>query len=130
MLIGQMGILIVDDVNAMRMQIKDLMKSFGFRKVMTAPSGQEAMQMMEANPIHLVLCDWQMHPVTGLEFLSYIRKHPEFSKTAFIMVTADSTRDRVIEAIKAGVDDYIVKPLTHNQIQDKVYSVLLRRQLL
>src|SRR5687767_739177 len=109
MLREEVGILVVDDVAAMRTQISDLLKSFGFRKIRTATSGEEAKAFLQLVETHLILRDWQMQTMNGLEFLKYVRAHPNFGKVPFIMVTAESTKERVIEAIKSGVDDYLVK---------------------
>jgi two-component system chemotaxis response regulator CheY len=130
MLREEVGILVVDDVNTMRVQIKDLLNSFGFRKITLAASGEEAKTKLTAEPIHLILCDWHMTPTDGLEFLKFVRAQEQHKNIAFIMVTAESTKERVVEAIKTGVDDYLVKPLTQAQIQNKVYGVLLRKQVL
>ncbi len=130
MLRDEVGILVVDDVNTMRVQIKDLLKSFGFRNIHLAGGGEEGKAMLERQSIHLILCDWHMSPTDGLDFLKYVRAHDLHKSTAFIMVTAESTKERVVEAIKSGVDDYLVKPLTPAQIQTKVYGVLLRKQVL
>lgn len=130
MLREEVGILVVDDVNTMRVQIKDLLKTFGFKKITLASNGEEAKGFLEAEPIHLILCDWHMAPVDGMEFLKYVRAHDTHKGTAFVMVTAEGTKEKVVEAIKSGVDDYLVKPLTPVQIQNKVYGVLLRKQVL
>ena len=76
------------------------------------------------------MADWQMSPTDGMELLKYVREHAEHKSMAFIMVTAENTKEKVIAAIKSGVDDYLVKPLTAAQIQNKVYGVLLKRQIL
>jgi two-component system, chemotaxis family, chemotaxis protein CheY len=130
MLREEVGILVVDDVNTMRVQIKDLLKQFGFRKVTLAANGEEAKGFLETEAVHLIMCDWHMTPVDGMEFLKYVRAHDRHKATPFIMVTAESTKEKVVEAIKSGVDDYLVKPLTPIQIQNKVYGVLLRKQVL
>jgi two-component system chemotaxis response regulator CheY len=122
-------ILIIDDVNAVRIQLRDLLRTFGFKNVKLAANAQEAKAALESEPFHLVLCDWHMTPVTGFEFLTFVRQHPAFGKIPFIMVTAETTREMVLDAIKSGVDDYIIKPLTLNHMS-KVYSVLLKRQVL
>src|SRR5262249_29846805 len=121
---GDVNILVVDDVNTMRIRIKELLKSFGFRKIHLAGTAQEAKEILEAEPFHLILCDWHMATVDGLEFLKFVRQNPTFGKIAFVLITAESTRELVLEAIQAGVDDYIVKPLTLAHI-NKVYGVLL-----
>ena len=124
------GVIVIEDVNSMRIQIKDLLKQFGFRKIRTEDNAEKAKLAMELDKYHLILCDWHMEPITGMDFLKYIRAHPTHKDTAFIMVTAESTKERVIDALKCGVDDYLLKPLTIMQIQNKVYGVLLKRNIL
>lgn len=130
MLREKVSILVVDDVNSMRVQIRELLKGFGFRRVTVAENGEAAKQELEVGAFQLVLADWHMVPCDGFELLKYIRSHPEFKSMPYIMVTAECTKEKVIEAIKAGVDDYLVKPLTPLQIQTKVYGVLLKKQVL
>jgi two-component system chemotaxis response regulator CheY len=130
MLREEINILVVDDVNTMRVQVKELLKSFGFKKITAASNGEEAKKLLDLEDVHLVLADWKMEPGDGMDLLLYVRKHPQHKNMPFIMVTAESTKEKVIEVIKAGVDDYLVKPLTPVQIQNKVYGVLLRKQVL
>ncbi len=126
---SEVRILIIDDVNAVRIQLRDLLRSFGFKNVKVAANAQEAKAQLEAEPFHLILCDWHMTPINGFEFLTFVRNHPALGKMPFIMVTAETTRELVLDAIKSGVDDYIIKPLTLNHMS-KIYSVLLKRQVL
>jgi two-component system chemotaxis response regulator CheY len=121
-------ILIVDDVNTMRMQIKELLKAFGFQNLAMVSNGEEAKIELTKNPYDLILCDWHMEPCDGLELLKHVRKDTHFKAIAFVLITAESTKERVIEAIKSGVDDYLIKPLTRVQIETKVYSVLLKKR--
>jgi two-component system chemotaxis response regulator CheY len=121
-------ILIVDDVNTMRMQIKELLKAFGFQHLSMVSNGEEAKIELAKNPYDLILADWHMEPCDGLQLLKYVRQEPNFKAIAFVLITAESTKERVIEAIKAGVDDYLIKPLTRVQIETKVYSVLLKKR--
>ncbi|MGK5082365.1 response regulator [Bdellovibrionota bacterium FG-1] len=130
MLREEVGILVVDDVNTMRVQIKELLNSFGFRKISLASNGQEAQKILTSQPIHLVLADWHMTPTDGMELLKFVRTHEQLKTMAYIMVTAEGTKEQVVLAIKSGVDDYLIKPLTAVQIQNKVYGVLLRKQVL
>jgi two-component system chemotaxis response regulator CheY len=122
------SILIVDDVNTMRMQIKELLKTFGFQKLTTVSNGEEAKVELSKNSYSLVLCDWHMEPCDGISLLRYVRQDPALKSIAFVMITAESTKERVVEAIKEGVDDYLIKPLTRVQIETKVYSVLLKKR--
>jgi two-component system, chemotaxis family, chemotaxis protein CheY len=121
MLREEVGILVIDDVNAMRVQIRELLKSAGFKRITLASNGDEAKQLIECGKYHLVLSDWHMAPTDGMELLKYLRAHPDYKDIAFIMVSAENTRERVVEAIKAGTDDYLIKPLTPVQIESKVF---------
>src|SRR6185437_2163505 len=122
------NILVVDDVNTMRTQIRDLLRGFGFQNVTLVANGEEAKVALNAGPIHLILCDWHMEPTDGMALLKYVRTQPTIKNIAFLMVTAESTKELVMEAIKGGVDDYLVKPLTRAQIETKVYTVLLKKR--
>jgi two-component system chemotaxis response regulator CheY len=122
------NILVVDDVNTMRTQIRDLLKAFGFKNITTVANGEEAKAELIVKTYHLVLADWHMEPTNGIELLKFVRAHPALKGMAFLMVTAESTKERVVEAIKTGVDDYLVKPLTRAQIETKVYTVLLKKR--
>jgi len=126
----EVSILVADDVNTMRVQIRELLRGFGFRKITVVANGEEAKKILENEPVHLVLADWQMSPVDGLELLQYVRSQDKFKGLPYIMVTAEGTKEKVVEAIKAGVDNYLVKPLTPVEIQNKVYGVLLQKQVL
>ena len=123
-------ILIIDDVNSMKVQLKDLLRLFGFRAIYSADNGEEAKELMQTNEFHLVLADWHMEPTNGLQLLQWTRAQSVYNDLAFIMVTADNTKESVIQAIQNGVDDYLIKPLTILQVQNKVYAVLFKRKIL
>ncbi len=124
------SILVADDVNTMRIQIKELLRGFGFRKILACPNGEEVKSQLEVQKVHLILADWHMFPTSGLELLTYLRAHPEYQNIAFVMVTAESTMESVVEAVNCGVDEYLLKPLTALQVQTKVYGALLKRRVL
>lgn len=130
MLREEVGILVVDDVNTMRIQIRDLLKQFGFKKITLAAGTPEAKAALETETIHLIMADWHMEPLDGMELLRYVRNHPQHKNVCFIMVTAEGVKEKVIEAIRSGVDNYLVKPLTPVEIQNKVYGILLKKQVL
>jgi len=127
MLREDINVLIVDDVNAMRVQVTELMTGFGFKKLTAVGSVDEAKGVLAAGRTQLVICDWHMTPVDGLELLKYIRSQATLKEIAFLMLTAESTKEKVLEAVKAGVDDYLIKPLMLEQIQTKVQTVLVKR---
>src|SRR6185436_44885 len=105
MSLADVPVLVAEDVNSTRFQIRDVLKECGFRKITLAASGEEAKACLMSEPASLVLCDWYMTPTTGFELLKFIRSTEKLKGIAFIMVTGESTKERVIEAIHAGVDD-------------------------
>ena len=127
---GEISILVVDDVFAMLVQLKDLLQQSGFRKISAASSGMEAVELLQADEFHVILCDWQMSPMNGLQVLQYVRSSPKYRGTIFVMVTAESTKDKVVEAIRAGVDHYLVKPILLDDLQHKLYQVLIKKKVL
>jgi two-component system, chemotaxis family, chemotaxis protein CheY len=130
MLREEIEVLIIDDVNSTRMHVRELMKDQGFRKINLCAHGEEAKAYLEKNPCHLILCDWHMEPTNGIEVLKFVRSHPRLRETPFLMLTGEGTKERVIQAIQTGVDDYMLKPLTAAQIQAKVFGVLLKKKVL
>ena len=120
----KMPVLIVDDYATMLRIIKNLLKQIGFENIDDATNGGEAFQKMKLKKYGLVISDWNMQPVTGIEFLRNVRKDPELKSTPFIMVTAESKTDNVLEARAAGVSNYIVKPFSSEILKGKIASVL------
>ncbi|MBI3535082.1 MAG: response regulator [Deltaproteobacteria bacterium] len=123
------SIIVADDVNTMRIQIKELLRMFGFKKILLCANGEEVKKLMELEKIQLILSDWHMFPTDGLDLLKHIRAHPIHKETAFVMVTAESTIDKVMEAVTSGVDEYLLKPLTAMQVQSKVHGALLKKRM-
>ncbi len=123
-------IIIVDDVQSMRIQVKEILKSCGFEKIRSAANGLEALKMMNETPADLLLCDWHMAPMSGLELLREVRGKEPIRKTAFIMLTAEGTKERVLEALQSGLDDYVMKPFTPEHARLKVMGALLKRKVL
>lgn len=130
MRVQDLHVLVADDVNAMRVQIRDLLKGVGFEKVHLVSSGQEALDTLSRHNMHLILSDWRMEPMGGVDLLKAVRNHPQYHNLAFVLVTAESAKDHVVQAIQAGVDDYLVKPLTVEAIQSKVFKTLIKRGFL
>lgn len=123
-------ILVVDDVNAMRVQIQKLLETTGFKKILQADSGEAAKKILENEPVNFIVSDWHMEPMSGMDLLAWVRAQPKIKGLPFIMVTAEATKEEVVKAIQAGVDQYIVKPLTKEQIQDKILTVLVKKKVL
>jgi two-component system chemotaxis response regulator CheY len=127
---AQVEIIVVDDVQSMRIQVKEILRSCGFEKIRSAGSGLEALRMMNEQRAHLLICDWHMAPMSGMELLKEVRGKDALRNTAFVMLTAEGTKERVLEAVKSGLDDYIMKPFTTEHARLKVMGALLKRNLL
>ncbi len=121
-----MSILIVDDYNTMLRIIKNLLKQLGFNNIDEATDGGMAFDMVKQKKYGLIISDWNMEPVTGIEFLRNIRgaEGASYQRTPFIMVTAESKTENVIEAKKSGVNNYIVKPFNAETLKTKMTAVL------
>ena len=121
-----MRVLIVDDYNTMLRILRNLLKMLGFDNVDEANDGTEALQKLreEDSDYGLVISDWNMEPMTGIQFLRELRSDESLKSTPFIMVTAESELDNVIAAKEAGVSNYIVKPFTAETLKAKLVSVL------
>lgn len=121
-------ILIVDDMATMRQLVKGQLRGMGFKNFLEAENGEAGFNALEAQsksnePIQLVLSDWNMPVMTGLDFLKKVRANPGFKDLPFLMITAEGEQSQVIEAIKSGVSNYLVKPFTPAAIQEKILAV-------
>ncbi len=120
-----MNVLIVDDYATMLRIIKNLLKQLGFNNIDEASDGSEAYEKLKQKQYGLVISDWNMEPMTGLEFLKQVRASDKDYKTVpFIMVTAESKTENVIAAKQAGVNNYIVKPFNAETLKMKITAVL------
>jgi two-component system chemotaxis response regulator CheY len=121
-----MNILIVDDYKTMLRIIRNLLKQLGFPNVDEATDGAMALSLMRGQGAHygLVISDWNMEPMTGLQLLREVRSDAKLKATPFIMVTAESKSENVIAAKEAGVSNYIVKPFNAETLKSKMVSVL------
>ena len=120
-----MNVLIVDDYNTMLRIIKNLLKQLGFNNVDEATDGSAAYEKVKSKQYGLIISDWNMEPMTGLDLLKQIRASGEsFKDTPFIMVTAESKTENVIAAKQAGVNNYIAKPFNAETLKTKISSVL------
>ena len=117
-------ILVVDDFATMRKVIRNLLKQVGYENIVEAEDGVTALRVLKSQKIDLVISDWNMPNMTGLELLKAVRADEELKATPFLMVTAEALQDNVIAAVKAGVSNYIVKPFTAEVLNDKIKKIL------
>jgi two-component system, chemotaxis family, chemotaxis protein CheY len=118
------NILIVDDYKTMLRIVRSLLNQIGFNNIDDASDGAMALEKIKEKHYELVISDWNMEPMTGLELLKNIRANEKTKDIPFIMVTAESKTDNVIEAKEAGVNNYIVKPFNAETLRAKLVSVL------
>ncbi len=119
-----MNVLIVDDYKTMLRIVGNLLKQLGFKNVFEATDGGTALTMMREKEYGLVISDWNMESMTGLQLLKEVRADPKLKAVPFIMVTAESKTENVIAAKQAGVNNYIVKPFNAETLKQKIISVL------
>ena len=120
-----MRILIVDDYKTMLRIIRNLLKQLGFNNIDEAIDGSSALAMLRSGTTYgLVISDWNMEPMTGLQLLREVRADAHLKSLPFIMVTAESKTENVIAAKEAGVSNYIVKPFNAETLKTKMSSVL------
>ena len=125
--ISKQSVLLVEDVLTMRFHLKQMLVEMGFGRIQTAASLEEAQLVLMVESVDIVLCDWYLGSGSGLELLRFLRKKPEGSQTVFVMLTAENTKEKVLEALKSGVDDYLMKPVSASTVKAKLLSVLEKR---
>jgi DNA-binding response OmpR family regulator len=122
-----LNVLVVDDAAFIRDLIKKAMRdSYPSFKIHEAGDGRKAQGILKSNPIDLVLCDWEMPEMSGLELITWMRAEERYAKTPFMMITSRGERDHVIKAVTAGVSDYIGKPFTRDNFLGKVNKLLAK----
>jgi two-component system, chemotaxis family, chemotaxis protein CheY len=118
-----MQVLIVDDYKTMLRIVRNLLKQIGFENVDEASDGGSALAKMRQKEYGLVISDWNMEPMTGLQLLKEVRADAKLKTVPFIMVTAESKTENVVAAKEAGVSNYIVKPFNAATLKEKLVSV-------
>ena len=119
-----MNILIVDDYKTMLRIIRNLLKQIDFNHVEEASDGTEALEKLRTGQFGLVISDWNMQPMTGLQLLQEVLADTRLKSTPFIMITAESKAENVVAAKQAGVSNYIVKPFNAETLKEKIEKVL------
>jgi two-component system chemotaxis response regulator CheY len=119
-----MPVLVVDDSRTMARLARNLLMLIGFNDVDDVYDGTTALARLRERQYGLVLCDWNMQPITGYALLKQIRADPNLQRLPVIMLTAETTRENVIAAREAGANGYIVKPFNGETLKQKVAAVL------
>lgn len=124
---NKVSVLVVDDASFIRDLVKKgLRDHFPGIQIDEAINGRKAQQMLARQPVDLILCDWEMPELSGLELLTWCREQEALKSTPFIMVTSRGDKENVVQAIQAGVSDYIGKPFSNDQLVTKVRKALHR----
>ncbi len=123
----RMKVLIVDDFATMRKIVRNILKQIGFEDITEAEDGSAALQVLKNETIGLVVTDWNMPNMTGLDLLRNIRQDPKIGQTPVLMVTAEGLKENVLEAVKAGVNNYVVKPFTAEILQEKIEAIFRKQ---
>ena len=122
-----MKVLVVDDMSTMRRIVRNVLKQIGYTSVEEAPDGKEALKKLKGGGFGLVVTDWNMPVMTGLELLKVIRVDAELKILPVLMVTAEAQKENIIEAIQAGVSNYVVKPFTAEALLEKLTKVFAKK---
>ena len=121
-----MRVLIVDDFSTMRRIIKNLLSDLGFNNSVEAEDGHSALAVLRQDAVELVVTDWNMPGMSGIELLRAIRADEQLRALPVLMVTAEAKREQIIEAAQSGVNGYVIKPFTAATLSDKLGKVFER----
>ncbi len=121
---ADLKILAIDDSPTMRRIIINTLKRAGFEDVIEASDGKDALVKMKVEKVNFVITDWNMPEMDGLTFVTTVRAMDEYKSLPILMVTTRSVKDDILEAMKAGVNNYIVKPFTPETLKAKIDQVL------
>jgi two-component system chemotaxis response regulator CheY len=115
-----MKVLVVDDFATMRRIVKNILNQIGLKNIIEADDGSTALEVLKKDKVDLIMSDWNMPKVTGLELLKAVRSDESMQDIPFLMVTAEGQKDSVIQTVQAGVSDYIIKPFTADTVKEKL----------
>jgi two-component system chemotaxis response regulator CheY len=123
-----MKILVVDDFSTMRRIVRNLLVELGFSSplIQEADDGDNALTMLRSTPFDLVITDWNMPNMSGIDLLRAIRAEPSIKALPVLMVTAENNRDQIIAAAQAGVNGYVVKPFSAATLEEKLARIFER----
>ncbi len=117
-------VLIVDDFITMRRIVRKILRDLDFEDIIEAEDGSAAMEVLQKTSVDLIVSDWNMPKMTGLELLRQVRSTENLKDIPFLMLTAEAQKENIVEAIKAKVSNYIVKPFTAAGLQEKLAKIL------
>jgi two-component system chemotaxis response regulator CheY len=118
-----MKILTVDDFSTMRRIIRNMLRQLGYTNILEAEDGAEALSLLQREKVDFVISDWNMPNMSGLELLKAIRADEHLKPLPVLLVTAEALKENVVEAVKAGVNNYVVKPFTAEKLKEKIDAI-------
>ena len=118
-----MKILIVDDFATMRKIVRTLFEKLGFHKLSEAEDGIDALNKLRAAPFDFIVSDWNMPNMMGLDLLKAVRADEQLKDIPFLMITAESQKENVVQAVQAGVSNYVVKPFNQDVVETKLVQI-------
>ncbi len=121
-------VLVVDDRSTMRRIVKNVLKQIGFADMVEAENGQDALNKLKSENIGLIVSDWNMPVMQGIELLRAVRADAELKHLPFLMVTVEAQKENIIEAVQAGVSNYVVKPFSAEALQGKLEKIFAKAQ--
>ncbi|TVQ44045.1 MAG: response regulator [Gammaproteobacteria bacterium] len=121
-----MKILIVDDFSTMRRIIKNLLRELGFSNTVEADDGDSALPLLKGGDIDFLITDWNMPNMPGIELLKHVRANPATRHLPVLMVTAEASREQIVQAAEAGVNGYVIKPFTAQTLEQKISKIFER----
>ncbi len=119
--------LIVDDQSQMLIHLRGMLKAGGYKKSACVDSGREALRIMKKYPVDFIIADWQMPNMTGVELLKIVKEDPTYCDIPFLMITGEMTKEKVVYAVEEGVDGYLVKPISQDQVITAVRDILYEK---
>ncbi|HYA40819.1 MAG TPA: response regulator [Syntrophobacteraceae bacterium] len=117
-------VLIVDDFVTMRRILRKILRDLTFENIIEAEDGSAAVDVLKTTKVDLIVSDWNMPRMTGLELLKHVRGDNGIKDTPFLMVTAEAQKENIVEAVKARVSNYIVKPFTAATLEEKLAKIV------
>jgi two-component system, chemotaxis family, chemotaxis protein CheY len=117
------NVLIVDDFQSMRRIISTCLKQLGFNNIFEAINGEDALRILGKRKVGLIVSDWNMPKINGLELLKAVRADDNLKGIPFLMLTTEGHKENVVEAVQAGVSNYIVKPFTLETLKTKLERI-------
>ncbi len=120
-------VLVVDDMSTMRRIVKNVLKQIGYKDLHEAEDGQKGLQKLKEGGFGLVVSDWNMPVMSGIELLRAIRADPDLKHLPVLMVTAEAQKENIIEAVQAGVSNYVVKPFTADALLEKLQKIFAKK---